>query len=86
MWRWIVSILIFVPILAPAYVAYGVWSMGFHSLREMDFDNSGSTTLSEITTALDVVKVPSREKPGCIDYLDAKAGTHVYVTRCPAKG
>ncbi|TGD94983.1 hypothetical protein [Methylobacterium nonmethylotrophicum] len=57
--------------------------MGYHSFGEMDFDGDGSTSLREILTALDVVKVPSRERPGSIDHLDAKGGTHVHVVRCP---
>ncbi|MGC5778826.1 hypothetical protein [Methylobacterium sp. NFXW15] len=52
-------------------------------MSEMDFDGDGSTSISEIMTALDVVKIPSKDQPGCIEYLDAKGGTHVYAVRCP---
>lgn len=77
----VLAILIFLPLL---YVVVGLWQIGYRSLSEMDWDGDGSTSLSEILTALDVVKVPSRERPNCIEYLDAKSGSHVYAVRCNA--
>ncbi|AWN38716.1 hypothetical protein DK427_25795 [Methylobacterium radiodurans] len=81
--RWIVLFHVGLLFVLLSYVAVGAYSVGFRSMREIDFDGDGSTSVSEVLTALDVVKVPSRDRPGCIEYLDAKGGTHVYAVRCP---
>ncbi len=81
--RWVVLIPVVSALVCLFYVAIGIWMMGFRSVSEMDFDGDGLTSVSEIITALDVVKVSQRERPGCIEYLDAKAGTHIYAVRCP---
>ena len=74
--------LIILLCLPPAYVAFGVWNMGHRSLGEMDWDGNGHTSVSEIITAMDVVKIPSRDGTGCVEYRDAKTGSHVYAVRC----
>lgn len=81
--RWVVLIAVASALVGLSYVAIGIRAMGFRTVSEMDFDGDGSTSISEIMTALDVVKVPSRDKPGCIEYIDAKSGTHIYAIRCP---
>lgn len=81
--RWLVLLPIGLAFIFLSYIAIGAYSMGFRSASEMDFNGDGSTSIVEIMTALDVVKVPSRDKPGCVEYLDAKSGTHVYAIRCP---
>lgn len=81
--RWFVLVPVALALVGLSYAAIGIWAMGFRSVSKMDFDDDGSTSVSEILAALDVVKVPSRERPGCIEYLDAKGGAHVYTVRCP---
>ncbi len=79
---WIVVACLLATVLLPIWVVLGVTGAGYASLAEMDFDGDGQTTLVEIVTAMNVARVPSRDRPGCFEYIDAKSATQVYKMTC----